>query len=64
MIDLRKQKDNDSPNFNWKFDMKSAQRELKIRIGILEQTGNVECAMRTKRCLKRLDNKLKEWTVA
>jgi len=46
------------PNFTWKNEMQRAQKQHKIRIAILEQTGNVDCATRAKFKLKKLEKRL------
>ncbi len=48
MQDLKIQSDPDI-NFSWKNEMKKAEIDIAKRIKILEQTGNVECTIRTKR---------------
>ncbi len=60
MIKTEQQQDNDTPNFSWKTEIEKAVKETKKRIIILEQTGNVECAIRTKRRLKQAEKKLAE----
>ncbi len=60
MQDLKRQQDNDDPNFSWKNQMKTSLINMNIRIKILEQTGNVECTIRTKRSRTKLEKKIKE----
>ncbi len=48
------------PTFTWKVVMLEAEKNLSKRIKILEQTGNVECTIRTKRNYAKLQKKIKE----
>ncbi len=59
MQNLKQQKDI-NPNFNWKNEMKTALSDITKRIDILEQTGNVECTIRTKRRRTKLEKRIKE----
>jgi len=59
-LNLTKTFEDDDPNFSWKNEMKSAIKLMKIRINILEQTGNVDCATRTKFRLSKAEKRIKE----
>ncbi len=48
------------PAFTWKHEMYQSQIKIAKRIKILEATGNVECTIRTKRNLAKLQKKIKE----
>ncbi len=59
MQDFKKQLDVEV-NFSWKNEMYVAEKNLAIRVKILEQTGNVECTMRTKRNYSKIQKKIKQ----